>query len=320
MLSKRQVLFRYGFNGKTFQALVEEGVLPVQCKYGKRNSIFVQQKDLFLLKRGEHYVVCQACGAFQMQITTKHLKMCSSQDLTEYKSRYPKASLICSWSARRKQKTEEQKNAQSLKLKKRFQTEAGDRTRQQISQASKAMHQGKYGDQASAHLRMITQTDAFREATSFRSRQRWVEGGDLRRKVPQWHRENRLASLRGINHARKSLKRTSNLHLRFKKSLEGAGLEGFVTEYPVRWYSLDEARPDLKLAVEVDGCYWHGCPSCGHKGVSRIRQIDKSKNTYLASRGWKLLRIRECEIKASLEACIVRVSKAVEERDNVEQL
>ncbi|KKL52019.1 hypothetical protein LCGC14_2289710, partial [marine sediment metagenome] len=48
----------------------------------------------------------------------------------------------------------------------------------------------------------------------------------------------------------------------FKKELRSAGISGFI-EHP----KYIEGKPDFyfpkhKLAVFIDGCFWHACPSC----------------------------------------------------------
>jgi DNA mismatch endonuclease (patch repair protein) len=71
-------------------------------------------------------------------------------------------------------------------------------------------------------------------------------------------------------------------------------------------------RPDFsfrkqKVAVFVDGCFWHGCPRCFRlpkqnrafwkKKIEGNRRRDRSVNGRLRRLGWKSLRIRECNLK-----------------------
>lgn len=70
-------------------------------------------------------------------------------------------------------------------------------------------------------------------------------------------------------------------------------------------------RPDfvfskLKLAVFVDGCFWHGCPRHGtkpkhnaafwRKKISANQVRDRLVNRTLRSLGWRVLRIWEHEL------------------------
>lgn len=71
------------------------------------------------------------------------------------------------------------------------------------------------------------------------------------------------------------------------------------------------ARPDfifpkLKLAVFVDGCFWHGCPQHGTKPkgnakfwrdkISRNKTRDRLVTRTLRRNGWRVLRIWEHEL------------------------
>jgi DNA mismatch endonuclease (patch repair protein) len=73
-------------------------------------------------------------------------------------------------------------------------------------------------------------------------------------------------------------------------------------------------RPDLawtraKLAVFVDGCFWHGCPDCGRtprsnldywvpKLTANVRR-DAEQTEALMLLGWRVLRFWEHEVKAA---------------------
>jgi DNA mismatch endonuclease, patch repair protein len=80
-------------------------------------------------------------------------------------------------------------------------------------------------------------------------------------------------------------------------------------------------RPDFifaqpKLAVFVDGCFWHGCPKHGtmpkgnreywqHK-LQRNRQRDREINCELRRRGWKVLRIWHHELAPKNQSTLLR--------------
>ena len=67
-------------------------------------------------------------------------------------------------------------------------------------------------------------------------------------------------------------------------------------------------RPDLvfvrqRVAVFVDGCFWHACPRCGERPESNRefwgaklaanRKRDQAVNRLLKAEGWRVLRIWE---------------------------
>lgn len=64
--------------------------------------------------------------------------------------------------------------------------------------------------------------------------------------------------------------------------------------------------PSEKLAVFVDGCFWHGCPTCGHvpksnsafwrAKIQRNRERDESATEKLEAIGIKVIRFWEHEL------------------------
>jgi DNA mismatch endonuclease (patch repair protein) len=84
-------------------------------------------------------------------------------------------------------------------------------------------------------------------------------------------------------------------------------------------------RPDFsfrkqKVAVFVDGCFWHGCPRCFRlprqnrafwkAKIEGNRKRDRSVNERLRRLGWKVVRIRECQLKKP-ERVVGRVAEAI---------
>lgn len=81
-----------------------------------------------------------------------------------------------------------------------------------------------------------------------------------------------------------------------------------------------------KLAVFIDGCFWHGCPRCnkqkkfysnkaywkGKIAGNRARDLRKSKQ--LRETGWSVRRIWEHQIERSPAAVIARIFKALPSR------
>ena len=56
-----------------------------------------------------------------------------------------------------------------------------------------------------------------------------------------------------------------------------------ITEHRVGRWSIDLALPQLALAIELDGEYWHSLPNMVAKDIR--------KDAYLRSRGWTVCRI-----------------------------
>ncbi len=86
-------------------------------------------------------------------------------------------------------------------------------------------------------------------------------------------------------------------------------------------------RPDFifpagRVAVFVDGCFWHGCPRCGRLPTTRVdywrakidrnRRRDRAVSRLLRARGWSVLRIRECALRRRPASVVARVRKALQ--------
>lgn len=76
-----------------------------------------------------------------------------------------------------------------------------------------------------------------------------------------------------------------------------------------------------RVAVYIDGCFWHGCPEHGNRPASNAgywaaklehnRQRDADTDAQLAAAGWLVVRLWEHE---PLEEAALRVASAVRER------
>ena len=84
-------------------------------------------------------------------------------------------------------------------------------------------------------------------------------------------------------------------------------------------------KPDFvfraeRVAVFVDGCFWHGCPECYKtpksnrafwmKRIRTNRARDRRVATELRGRGWLVLRIWECRLRKP-ERALRRVLQAL---------
>jgi DNA mismatch endonuclease (patch repair protein) len=315
-LSKLQVTKRYGFNFRWIEELIDRGL--VTCLPGctpLRQKI--SHESIESLVENAHYVKCIGCGMRAGQITTKHVKSCSGISLSEYAARYPGALILCDLASENREKTEVQKQAQSKKLKARFQTPAGEVTRSQIGKSAKRMQASESGDRSKAHLVKLNSDPVRKKQISQETKSRW-DSGEAREHVEGWHRDNKEQSNSLIANARSfNRRKRTKLHLGFKELMVSSGILGFQTEYRVGYFSIDEALPGKRLSLEIDGCYWHSCPQCGLKGPSDNRRTDKSKATYLANRGWLVLRLWEHEIKRDPDGCLARVRAFVQSREKL---
>ena len=91
-----------------------------------------------------------------------------------------------------------------------------------------------------------------------------------------------------------------------------------------------QVRPDfvfrqVRLALFVDGCFWHGCPKHGtqprgnaafwKKKFATNRARDRRVNRTLRSAHWRVLRIWECALKKHPLTCLRRIEQALAATD-----
>jgi DNA mismatch endonuclease (patch repair protein) len=98
----------------------------------------------------------------------------------------------------------------------------------------------------------------------------------------------------------------ASTELRTVRLFRANGITGWRRHLPIAG-SPDFAFPKVKLAVFVDGCFWHGCPRCysspsSSKAFWEIK-LAKNKardlvvNRQLRAVGWKVLRVWECQLR-----------------------
>lgn len=90
----------------------------------------------------------------------------------------------------------------------------------------------------------------------------------------------------------------------------------------------DVAFPGLKIAIFVDGCFWHGCPEHAtwpkknaefwRQKIETNRLRDADTSGRLESIGWKVVRVWEHESPVTAaEAIVGLVAEAKSERSNL---
>ncbi|MBM3862138.1 MAG: DNA mismatch endonuclease Vsr [Verrucomicrobia bacterium] len=102
--------------------------------------------------------------------------------------------------------------------------------------------------------------------------------------------------------------------------LRARGVTGWRRNQPVF------GKPDFvlrrhRLAVFVDGCFWHGCrwhcnqPSQNaafwRRKLNANKQRDRVVNRQLRRQGWKVIRIWEHELAKNSARCVKRIRRAL---------
>jgi len=103
-----------------------------------------------------------------------------------------------------------------------------------------------------------------------------------------------------------------------RKSLYSQGIRGYRTNFKLL------GKPDIvfvkrRIAIFIDGCFWHKCPICFkepetrkefwnnkiNKNVERDRIVEKE----LTSQGWKVMRFWEHDVRKSPGKVVNKIIK-----------
>lgn len=108
----------------------------------------------------------------------------------------------------------------------------------------------------------------------------------------------------------------------FGKLLWAEGIRGYRKHWPIQGKP-DFAWPRRKIAVFVDGCFWHGCTRCRSipaanasfwkNKIEKNRARDRRVTRRLRQQGWTVVRIWECRVSAP--SSVARVKSLLKYRD-----
>lgn len=114
--------------------------------------------------------------------------------------------------------------------------------------------------------------------------------------------------------------RDTSPELILRKALWSAGLR-YRVNHPTPAGRPDIAFTRQKVAIFIDGCFWHGCPNHYVKPRSRsdfwagkLRtnfERDRRQTQRLESDGWKVYRVWEHQIFESLPSVVSTIQKAL---------
>lgn len=111
--------------------------------------------------------------------------------------------------------------------------------------------------------------------------------------------------------------------LRLRRALFGAGVRGWRCHYCRAPGNPDLAWPGLRVAVFVDGAFWHGHPSRHKPGrsgaywdskIARNIARDRAADAALTGAGWTVVRVWDFEVRRDLPAALSRVIAALRSR------
>src|SRR5262249_35675406 len=113
------------------------------------------------------------------------------------------------------------------------------------------------------------------------------------------------------NSMRGNRARDTKPELRLRKQLWGLGARGYRVHPESMVGRQDIAFPRAKVAVFVNGCFWHRCPNCRLPLPQSNRKFwatkfrrntlrDQRKRRELEQLGWRVVTVWECELSQSI--------------------
>ena len=117
--------------------------------------------------------------------------------------------------------------------------------------------------------------------------------------------------------------RNTKPELNLRRSLYADGVRGYRLNWKKAPGTPDIAFPGKKIAIFINGCYWHRCPHCElplpktnkefweEKFDKNIKR-DIKKEKELLDLGWIVLVFWECKIKTNMKDCTNKVKAILE--------
>ena len=113
----------------------------------------------------------------------------------------------------------------------------------------------------------------------------------------------------------------------WRRGLRYVTHDGYKSRYGQRLPgSPDVVFPPKRVAIFVDGCFWHGCPKCKgipqrsgdfwRRKIERNIERDREVDAKLRNRGWLVIRVPEHAVNRpdGLEKTAERVARCVARR------
>jgi DNA mismatch endonuclease, patch repair protein len=107
-----------------------------------------------------------------------------------------------------------------------------------------------------------------------------------------------------------------------RRALFAAGLRGWRCHYKSVPGTPDIAWPRRRIAVFVDGGFWHGHPSRHRPGrsgvywdekIARNVERDRQVDAALLALGWDVLRLWDFEVQKDMSSAVARVARLLDD-------
>ena len=118
----------------------------------------------------------------------------------------------------------------------------------------------------------------------------------------------------------------TSIEVKLRKELWRRGLRGWRIHPKHVLGHPDIVFRGRKIALFIDGCFWHGCPICRRtprsgddyweNKIAGNMARDRKYYGLLTSNGWLVIRLWEHEVKRDLAGCVFRVLAAICSRES----
>lgn len=123
-------------------------------------------------------------------------------------------------------------------------------------------------------------------------------------------------------HLRGRRTRNTGPELALRRAVHALGLRFRLHRRVAPGCTPDFVLPRYRVAVFVDGCFWHGCPEHSparfrgpnaarwEEKLAANRTRDVRNNDAAAAAGWRTVRVWECEVRRDVAVAAARVRAA----------
>jgi DNA mismatch endonuclease (patch repair protein) len=132
--------------------------------------------------------------------------------------------------------------------------------------------------------------------------------------------DNLTTEQRSYSMSRIRSRGNSSTELRLIELMRGAGVSGWRRKSKLCGKP-DFVFPRFRIAVFVDGCFWHGCRKCALASKSNTEywkpkiagniKRDRANNRTLKEDGWSVVRIWEHDLRAKPMTCLAKIMRAL---------
>jgi DNA mismatch endonuclease (patch repair protein) len=132
---------------------------------------------------------------------------------------------------------------------------------------------------------------------------------------------NNWVSTEAGTHLRGRPTRNTSPEVVLRRAVHALGLRFRLHQAVAPRCTPDFVLPRSRLAVFVDGCFWHGCPrhcparfrgpnaSLWEAKILANRERDERANISVHDAGWTVVRVRECEVRRDARGAAMKLAE-----------